>query len=124
MVIINPGSRIATEPGDWTNTREQAARYARKWFWDQMIRDGFRDIEFVDTGVEREGRWVFEIRHTVTGRVVEIEQHGIDNLEAYRRRHFEPRIYWNGSSSANPRIEDFAADGFEPVVTYRPVAKP
>ncbi|WP_067671748.1 hypothetical protein [Nocardia miyunensis] len=125
MTIINAGSHIApTQPDEgWTNTREKAAQYAREWFWDQITRDGFTDIEFVDTGREDEGRWVFEVRHKITGVVVEIEQHGIDNLDAYRKRHlFTPRVYWNGSSSANPRLEDFAADGFEPVMTYRRTA--
>lgn len=125
MVIINAGSRIAPaqQSEGWTNTREKAAQYAREWFWDQMVRDGFTDIEFVDTGRETEGRWMFEIRHKVTGVVVEIEQHGIDNLDAYRKQYvFEPRVYWNGSSSATPRLEDFAADGYESVITYRPTA--
>jgi hypothetical protein len=49
-----------------------------------------------------------------------LEHHGIDDLQAYEKQHiFTPRVYWDGSSCANPKIEDFAAEGFEPVITYR-----
>jgi hypothetical protein len=118
-VFINPGSRIGDNAIGWTNTHAHAGIHAAEWS-QRMFAEGFTDIEVTDTGREENGRWVFKFRHTVTGKVVTLEQHGIDDLEAYEKQHiFSPRVYWNGSSSSSPSIEDFAAEGFVPVVTYR-----
>jgi hypothetical protein len=118
-VIINPGSRITGEPQGWTNTHAQAVVEAQTW--EQRMRsEGFTDFTVEDEGVECEGRWTFVFTHTVTGKSVELETHGIDDLKAYEKQCiFTPRVYWNGSSCGEPRLEDFAADGFVPVMTYR-----
>ena len=119
MVLINPGSRIGGAPHGWTNTPETARAEAEKWLAG-MREDGLVDVELLDEVVENEGRWRFGFRHTVTGTVVFLETHGIDDLDAYQRQHlFPPRVYWRGSSTAEPKLDDFAADGFEPVKTFR-----
>lgn len=119
MLIINPGSKIGDDPKGWTNTHTQARKHAYEWFYKPMQEDGFTDIEVEDTKEERDGRWLFIFKHSITEKQVELEVHGIDNLEAYRNQHiFSPRVYWNGSSSSNPSIDDFAVDGFTPVLTY------
>lgn len=121
IAIINAGATIGESDEGWTNTYETALVSANAWL-EQMTTQGFRDIVMTPDPVEREGRWRFTFRHTVTGVSVELETHGIDNLDAYRKKRiFDPKIYWRGSSCANPSIKDFAADGFEPVVTYRAV---
>lgn len=121
MMIVNPGSRMAGNAGKgWTNTYEKAREVAERWL-AQMHADGLTDIVLLDGAEEYEGRWRFTFRHTVTGVEQVLETHGIDNLDAYERQYlFPPRIYWRGSSVADPSLEDFAADGFEPVKTYRP----
>lgn len=120
-LLINPGSQIGPGTSGWSNSHETAKRYAYEWFFKPMTEQGFADIEVRDTGEERAGRWVFEFTHTVTGVTIELETHGIDDLDAYQRDYiFDPRVYWNGSSGSNPSIEDFKASGFEPLLTYRP----
>jgi hypothetical protein len=119
-VIINPGSRLgdAQNARGWTNTFATARAEADRWL-TEMRSNGIADVELVSADeTERGGRWTFTFRHAVTGAEVELETHGIDDLEAYRRQCiFDPRIYWNGSSSANPCLGDFAAPGY--VMTFR-----
>jgi hypothetical protein len=119
-VLINPGSGpVANSGTGWTNTYEGALAEARRWL--AQIRDeGIADVELVvpDQPVQREGRWVFGFRHLVTGVVVELETHGIDNMAHYTaQRIFDPRVYWRGSSCASPDAADWAALGY--VQTYR-----
>lgn len=125
-LIINPGSGPVADAGTgWTNTQDGAFAEARRWH-DRMKADGFgHDVELLDLDPHRqghsnqEGRWLFEFRHKVTGVVVELETHGVDNIEAYmKERVFAPRVYWNGSSCSSPALEQFAAAGF--TQTYRP----
>lgn len=122
-ILINPGSRIGeSEPGGgWTNTYTTALHTAHEWL-ARIHADGMTDVELLPSeDTPREGRWTFRFRHTVTSAVVELKTHGIDNQDAYERQHlFAPRVYWRGSSTSDPQLEDFAADGFELVRTYRP----
>jgi hypothetical protein len=118
-MIINPGSHIG-EPGKgWTNTAATARAHARDWL-TQMHTDGMTDVELLDGERETEGRWVFTFRHAVTGTTVELDMHGIDNLQAYEDDHlFAPRVYWSGSSTSDPELEHFAAPGFVAVRTFK-----
>jgi hypothetical protein len=120
-IIVNPGSHLgdAQNADGWTNTYAAARKEADKWL-ATMRGEGIADVDICGADeTEREGRWTFVFRHTVTGVEVELETHGINDLDAYRRQHiFDPRIYWNGSSSSNPEMADFAAPGF--VMTFRP----
>jgi len=123
--LINPGAHIgaSTQAQGWTNTYEEAKRKVREWH-DRMTEEGIRDVELILPGipVNGEGRWTFLFRHTVTGVDVELETHGINDLDAYQRQHlFLPRVYWNGSSTSDPKPEDWAAPGFEIVKTLRPI---
>jgi hypothetical protein len=121
-LIVNPGSGEIAAAGDhWTNTEATARAEAGKWLAN-MHAEGMTDVELLDGCRERAGRWLFTFRHKVTGVTVELETHGIDNLEAYGRDHFSPRVWWNGSSTAEPKLEDFAAPGFTPLRTFVPVA--
>lgn len=119
-LIINPGSGEVGDSGEgWTNTHKQARLNAYTMFYRPMLEQGFTDIEVIDTKEEVEGRWKFIFKHKITGKEVELETHGIDNMEAYCKEHiFGSRIYWNGSSSGNPELSDFAAEGYEPILTY------
>jgi hypothetical protein len=120
-LIINPGSGGIDASGEgWTNTHEQAKKYAYKWFYRPMLARGFTHIEVTDLDEQIEGRWKFTFTHKVTGKTVELEIHGVDNLKAYEKECvFTPRVYWNDSSTGEPELEQFAADGYEPVMTYR-----
>lgn len=118
-IIVNPGSDPVTKGDAWTNTFDAALGYATEWH-ERMRAEGLADIEMLEPDrVENDGRWTFRFRHTVTGVVVELRHHGVAPLEAYRAAHIfgDPRVYWCGSSSANPELAHWAADGF--VQTYR-----
>lgn len=122
-LIINPGARIGQPGNGWTNTLAKARAEAGEWL-SRMHAEGMTDVVLLgdaeDTG---DGRWRFTFRHAVTGTAVHLDTHGIDDLDAYRRQHlFDPRVYWNGSSTAEPRLEDFAAPGFVLVRTFAPEA--
>jgi hypothetical protein len=112
-VIVNPGSRINPS---LPNSYERAQQYARKWL-DQMRAEGISDIELIDNREFSDGRWRFRFRHLITGVTVNLDQHGLSDNDD--KSIFPTRVYWNGSSSANPSIEDFAAPGY--VMTYRRV---
>lgn len=121
-VIIDPGSRIAAQSGNgWTNTYDGAASEAQKWL-RQMQADGLTDIVLTLPGVpaEDEGRWVFQYTHQITGVVITLETHGIDNWRAYEKQCiFSPKVYWNGSSCGEPELEHWAAPGFTAVKTFQ-----
>lgn len=118
-VFINPGSRIAPTDGGWTNTFEQAKKEAEQWL-EKMREEGIVDVCIVNWDeTERDGRWRFEFEHSVTRVRVTLATHGIDDLPAYRKQAiFDPKVYWNDSSCANPDHGDFAAPGFK--LTYVP----
>lgn len=119
-LIINAGSGPITKGKGWTNTHKTARWNAYEWFYKPMIKQGFVDIEVIDTKEEVQGRWKFIFRHKITGKEVELEIHGIDDLEAYEKQNiFAPRVYWDGSSSSTPELEQFQAEGFHPVMTYQ-----
>jgi hypothetical protein len=121
-ILINPGSRIDGSGEGWTNTCETARCYAEQWL-ARMHGEGMTGVELLDGAEDRDGRWLFTFRHKVTGTTATLEMHGIDPVEAYERVHvFAPRIYWNGSSTADPALEDFAAPGFTAVQTFAPVS--
>lgn len=122
-IIINPGSGPVDEVGEgWSNSYFTALKTAKEWL-ERMERDGLRDIELLDRVVDDgDGRWEFRFRHKVTGVVVTLATHGIDDLDAYTKRHiFMPRVYWNGSSSSEPDLDDWKAPGFYAVKTFAPV---
>jgi hypothetical protein len=127
-ILINPGSGPVKASGNgWVNDYAGAEANAREWY-DRMVADGIRDVELALPGTPTpggDGRWIFDFTHTVSGAVVQLEVHGLDDDEyrAYEREWIlGPRTYWNGSSSDVPEVEQFAAPGFEVVKTLRPVA--
>jgi hypothetical protein len=117
-VIINPGSRVGPPRDGWTNSEATARAQAEQWL-ARMHADGMTDVELLDGAGETEGRWRFTFRHKVTGTEAVLETHGIDDIEAYEKDHiFTPRVYWRDSSTAEPRLEDFAAPGFKLIRTF------
>lgn len=121
-LLVNPGSGPVAESGEgWTNTYAAARATAERWL-AQIHADGMRDVDLAAGCLEREGRWRFSFTHRVTGVAVVLETHGVDDVRAYEKeRVFAPRVYWRGSSTANPDLDDWAAPGYEPVRTYRAV---
>lgn len=119
-VLINPGSHIATGSAGWTNTFEQACAEAQRWLDNMHKDDGLTDVELLPAeDAPEEGRWAFYFRHKVTGVKVRLDTHGIDNIDAYTKRAiFTPRVYWNGCSSSDPKLDDFAAPGFRKLATF------
>lgn len=121
-LIINPGSAISAFAGEgWTNTYEGAVQEAERYL-TQMHEDGITEVVLMLPGRQNERRWVFGFRHTVTGKVVELETHGIDDHDAYCKQFlFTPKVYWAGSSCKDPKLEDWAAPGFAALKTFVPI---
>jgi hypothetical protein len=119
-LLVNPGSGAVLEGRGYTNTYARARCIAWEWL-ARIHADGMREVVLVDRGRDlNDGRWVFTFTHPVTGVVVELETHGVDDTEAYQRLHvFLPRTYWDGSSTASPKLDDWYRPGFEPVCTFR-----
>jgi len=59
----------------------------------------------------------FYFTHKVTGKVATLKIHGFTK-EQCQKFILHPRVYWNGSSTANPKIEDWLDDGFKYRVEY------
>jgi hypothetical protein len=118
--IVNPGSDPVGSGEGWTNTYDEALAEARRWL-ASMHAEGMTDVSLdVCDGEERDGRWRFGFRHAVTGVTVWLETPGVDDVDAYQKgRIFPPRVYWNGSSSDTPKLEDWEAPGFVAVRTYK-----
>lgn len=121
-LIINPGSNVGDSRDGWTNTEAGARKEAESWLTGMHF-EGMTDVELLPGCRESDGRWVFSFRHSVTGKTVELETHGIDDIDAYCKRYvFSPKVYWGGSSLGQPEIEHFAATGFAVRKTFVPVA--
>jgi hypothetical protein len=103
-LIINSGSE------NTGGTFEQAELNAKK-FLEGCHDEGLFEVEMSFVEVRETGNFVFHFTHKVTGKVVELSTHGFTDDEC-RQFMFNPRVYWNGSSTADPKIEDFMADGF------------
>ena len=104
-IIINAGSE------NKGGTFEQAEINAKEWL-ESIHNDGFPEVEMSFVQRHKDGDWQFNFTHKVTGKVATLEIHGFtkEEREAFV---FHPRVYWNGSSTANPKIEDWLADGFK-----------
>ena len=60
----------------------------------------------------------------MTGVIVELETHGIDDMDAYANDAiFTPRVYWKGSSCSSPDLNDWKAPGFVKLSTWVKEAK-
>ena len=108
MMIINPGSE------NKGGTFEQALRNARRWHTN--IKKEFPEVTmtFHENRLGDGGNWNFRFRHGVTGKCIDLEIHGFTDKEC-KQFVFHPRVYWNGSSTAEPKIEDWLTNEY----TYR-----
>lgn len=107
MLIINPGSE------NKGGTFEQALTNAYEWL-ESVVKE-FPEVKMT-THENRlgDGDWNFIFTHTITGKQVDLQIHGFTKKEC-EKFIFHPRVYWNGSSTADPKIEDWLSDDY----TYR-----
>lgn len=107
MTIINAGSE------NKGGTFEQALIAANEWL--EMINEEYPEVTMT-THEDRleDGDWNFKYTHGVTGKCVELQIHGytVKECEGFM---FSPRVYWNGSSTGGPKIEDWLDESY----TYR-----
>jgi len=106
-IIINPGSE------NKGGTFEQALKNAYEWL--ESIRKEYPEVTMT-THENRlgDGDWNFRFTHGVTGAHVDLQIHGFTK-EQCGKFMFHPRVYWQGSSTADPKIEDWLNDKY----TYR-----
>ena len=100
-------------------TLEQAKINAEEWL-KSIHEEGFIDVEM--TFKERYGEggnflFLFDFTHSVTKKVATLEIHGFTE-EQCQKFVLHPRVYWNGSSTANPKIEDWLSDEFKFKIVY------
>lgn len=110
-IIINLGSE------NKGGTLHQAKINALEWLVS-IHNAGFRDVGM--TFIEQYpngGNFLFHFTHSVTMKVATLEIHGFTK-EQCEEFDFHPRVYWNGSSTANECIEDWLADGFKYRIEY------
>lgn len=109
-IIINPGS------GNKGGTIEQAKVIANKWL-SNIHEAGITDVVIGAVTPQDDGMFLFEFLHTVTGKSVYLKTHGFTFAQS---RHFRlhPRIYWNGSSVADPKPEDWLTDDYKIKVDF------
>lgn len=97
-IIINAGSE------NKGGTFEQVEINANEWLKD--IHDkGFLEVEMSFVQQCNNGNFQFDFKHPVTQKVVTLLIHGFTEEEC-KKFTFHPRVYWNGSSTADPEIED------------------
>ena len=109
-IIINAGSE------NKGGTFEQAKINAEEWL-KSIHEEGFLEVEMSFVEQHKDGDFQFDFKHTVTQKVVSLEIHGFTKEEC-QKFVFHPRVYWNGSSTADPKIEDWLSDGFKYRVEY------
>jgi hypothetical protein len=110
MMIINPGSE------NKGGTYAQAVINAEEWH--NRILEEFPEVEMSEGELaEEDGNWIFYFRHKITGKSAMLEIHGYTESECEKFL-FRPRIYWNGSSTDDPSIEDWLTDEFTYKITF------
>ncbi|QMW06394.1 hypothetical protein [Spirosoma foliorum] len=113
MLLINPGSQV--EGG----TLEQA-RINAQVFLNGIHDQGMKEVFIDPDPVCADGRWTFIFRHPVTGKTAILKTHGLTDEES-RNQFFVPRIYWNGSSTADPEIKDFLPANWGFRIVFEPL---
>lgn len=88
-------------------TIKQARINAQEWF-DHMKEDGFVDI--VMTEGNHGDYFEFIFTHKVTKKVATLHIHGYPNNQTIDM--IFKKIYWNGCSSSEPKIDNWLKDGF------------
>lgn len=108
MIIINPGSE------NKGGTFEQALKNAQLWL--KSILEEYPEVEMTTHEDKPDGDsdWNFWFTHKTTGKKVNLQIHGFTK-EQCEKFVFHPRVYWNGSSTSDPKTEDWLTDDF----TYR-----
>lgn len=109
-VVINGGSE--NKGGCF----EQAKINAERWL-KAIHGEGFLEVEMYFIEQNKNGTFKFAFKHLVTKKSAFLDIHGFTEEECQKFM-FRPREYWNGSSTADPQIEDWLADGFKYKVEY------
>lgn len=104
-MIINAGSE------NKGGTFEQALKNANKWL--EMMNEDFPEVT-MSTEENRlsDGDWEFIFTHGVTNKKALLQIHGFTKEEC-EKFVFHPRVYWNGSSTSEPEVEDWLTDDFK-----------
>lgn len=110
-IIINPGSE------NKGGTLEQAKKNATRWL-KSIHADGFKEVKMKFIKQYPDGRnFRFDFIHSITKKVAILETHGFTK-EQEDKFMFRPRVYWQGSSTADPKIEDWLSDDFNYRIVY------
>lgn len=105
MLIINAGSEIKG------GTKEQAIENAKRWLRN-IHAEGFLEVEMSEPTEYEKGQFEFKFTHNVTKKVAILHTHGYTPDEELEFT-FIPRMYWNGCSTSDPKIQDWLPDGWK-----------
>lgn len=110
-IIINPGSE------NKGGTLNQAKINAKRWL-KIVHNEGFKevDMKFIEQ-YPNNGNFLFHFTHKITKKVATLEIHGFTE-EQCKKFMFHPRVYWQGSSTADPKIEDWISKEFTFRIKY------
>jgi len=109
-MIINAGSE------NTGGTLAQAYINANKWL--QNIHDeGFLEVVMEYHGRLSDGNYLFHFVHNITKQVSTLGIHGFTDEECNNFT-FQPRVYWNYSSTGQPKAEDWLDEGFKYRIEY------
>jgi hypothetical protein len=92
-------------------TIEQATINAKKWL-ENIHEEGFKEVEmqYVEY-IEDMGVFLFHFTHRVTGKIATLYTQGLTDDERWAFI-FKPKVYCNGSSTADPKVEDWLTDEY------------
>jgi len=110
-IIINAGSE------NTGGTLEQAKINAENWLKAIKANICVDDLEMTFVKQYEDGDFLFEFKHLITGKVATLVTHGFTEEECKKFTQY-PRVYWEGSSTADPKLEDWLADGYKYKVVY------
>lgn len=88
----------------------------KKWL-NNIHKDGFLEVKMKFIEHTNDGYFKFHFIHSVTKKIATLETHGFTEKE-YNDFVFKPRAYWNGLSTADPKIEDWLTDDFKYRIEY------
>jgi len=114
-VIINAGSE------NKGGTFEQALKNAKQWL--RNIKREYPEVTMTThKDICNDGDYNFKFTHKVTGKCIDLQIHGFTKKEC-EQFVFHPRVYWNGSSTADPEISDWLTDDYTYKITYEKIKK-
>lgn len=85
----------------------------------KFIQEGYPEVILVESEENYDDYygWIFTFRHTITEKTAWLGIHGYTDEEVSSNKYFT-RVWWNDSSTANPKVEDWLTDDYTYKIVY------